>query len=143
MNTTQPTSSTDTVPNWTAEDMTELLERLKKDEPGAINELESLIKESTDEWLSDVNLLEIAKSEFFGCLAKADPLTKTVLRRNVQLSLELLVAAVQSPLERLLLEHIQLAVLAAEYNHLLLIDIADRCENETHSRSGLKRPPKV
>ena len=49
-------------------------------------------------------------------------MSKTVIRQNVQQSLELLVAAAQNPLERLLLEHIQLAILAAEYNHLLLID---------------------
>ncbi len=143
MNTTQHTTSTDTVPKMTAEDMTELLERLKKDEPGAIKELESLIKASPDEWLSNVNLLDIAKSEFFSCLAKADPLAKTVLHHRVQQSLDLLIAEAQNPLERLLLEHIQLAILAAQYNHLLLIDnrrsMRERSSLEKRAQEAQKR----
>ncbi len=143
MNTTQPSTSADTAPKMKVEDMTELLERLKKDEPGAIKELESLIKASPDDWLSDVNLLEIAQSEFFNCLAKADPMSKTVIRHNVQQSLELLAAEGQNPLERLLLEHIQLAVLAAQYNNLLLIDnrrsMRERSSLEKRANEATKR----
>ena len=70
-------------------------------------------------------------------------MSKTVIRHNVQQSLELLAAEGQNPLERLLLEHIQLAVLASGYDHLTLIDsrrsMRERSSLEKRALEATKR----
>ncbi len=106
----------------TKQAMEDLLGRIKANDETAIREFKELIASDPDKWLAGQDLLSIAKSEFFRCIAANDTVTKTLVEANSQRKLDILSRAATSPMEALLLEHLQISVLAAEYNRQMLID---------------------
>jgi hypothetical protein len=110
------------MPIITEDAMRNLLERIKQNDKAASDELRQLAKTDPDKWLNNLDLASIAKNEILHCIATNDPVSKLLLEERMQLKLDLLSKAASSPMEEMLIEHIQLSVIAAEYNRLMLID---------------------
>lgn len=110
------------MPKMTEDAMHKLLDRIKRNDMAAIAELRQLSKTDPDTWLGNLDLAFIAKNEIFHCIAAKDPVSRLLLEERMQLKLDLLSNAASSPMEEMLIEHIQVCVIAAQYNRLMLID---------------------
>lgn len=116
------TTADSAIPAMTTQAMNELLERVEQNDKAALVELKNLVKSDPGRWLSDVDLVSIAKNEILHCFANSDPVSRALLHEKMQEKLDTLSLAPSSPLERLIIEHIQVCVIAAQYNRLMLID---------------------
>ena len=143
----EPTAAT--MPEMTEQAMHDLLERVKQNDHVATRELKQLAKSDPGKWLANLDLLSIARNEITHCIAANDPVSKTLLEELLQMKLDMLSSAASSPMEAMLVEHIQVGVIAAQYNRLMLIDgrrsmrecdsLEKRAENaETQIRDNLK-----
>jgi hypothetical protein len=118
---------TTSTPNTASCTMTEqalqdLIERVSKDDTDAVAEFQQLLKTDPSKWLAGQDLLSIAKREIYRCIAAQDTVYRIILEEQIDKKLDLLTSAIASPFEALIVEHIQISVLSAQYNRLMLID---------------------
>lgn len=116
---TEPIAATQ--PTITKQAMEDLLERLRANDEDAIREFKEIINSDPDKWLDGQDLVSIAKSELYRCFAANDVAVKILLEADVQRKLDILSSTVTSPMEAMLLEHLQVSILAAIYNRLMLV----------------------
>ncbi len=110
------------IPKMTEDDMYKLLDRIKLSDKAASDELRQLVKTDPYTWLANLDMASLAKNELLHCIAANDPVSRLFLEESMQLKLDLLSKAANSPMEEMLIEHIQVCVIAAQYNRLMLID---------------------
>ena len=99
-----------------------LIDRVSKDDTDAAAEFQLLIKTDPSKWLAGQDLLSIAKREIYKCIAAKDPVCRILLKELMDKKLDMLTSAISNPMEAMIVEHIQVGILASQYNRLLLID---------------------
>jgi hypothetical protein len=134
-------SQTTSIPRLSEEEMDDLMLRAAENDAEALSQLSQIIADAPADWKLANSMVNIARASFFRLLEGRGKILATAVEGAVMILLDLLDKrkSDEDLIQNLLVEHTQMAVLAANYNRLLLMDGGLTARRHTEIENRLRR----
>jgi hypothetical protein len=117
-------ASQESVPlRLTRDEMDDLLSRATKEDPAALEQLRQIVASAPLQWQDANSMVNLSRQLFLRQLERFGTVSATAMQGTLTSTLDHIQSQKHSdPLENLLLEHLQMTIMATSYNSFLLLD---------------------